>query len=496
MRALALVHPGTVATPASDGAVIHAAMTFLEARGYAIELAPPIVPSLPMRERDVYLRKALPSFDAFLTTPAFPDPFLHAKRPRGVYVPLGELPREANVSRAIATSTMRDDSWLVTCRGDLAVLQALYNDFPPEVKLLTPSAHAATRDQSTEQLRHSLLASDRQPERLVVYCGRVMPEKNVLEAASAVLEASERCGVTVRMVIAGPFVPALPHDVETEGNAYTYLSDLVRTVSSEPSLLHIGELPHSSALALLMAADVVVNLSTHRDENFGFAQWEAASSGTSVITTHWGGLADVSLSYSNASTVPALASGWGVSPDHASAVEAIVGALAEPRHAKAPSAAEPECLPRKLGHWRRRRVAAELSTFGARLNALVPPWTPEDSVTAAAFDPVQRFKYQHDDAWAIKRLAVAYGATDVSRPRPVSDLRVSDGLVLDDNMACAGGSVWSKPFPVTDQQQLILRALMRRPRKMMTFPDAAFDDIHFLAGIGLVTAHDDEVATP
>src|SRR5207237_9139361 len=48
----------------------------------------------------------------------------------------------------------------------------------------------------------------------------------------------------------------------------------------------------SELAELYGAADIFASLTLHHDENFGFAQVEAMSSGLPVVCTDWGGLKD------------------------------------------------------------------------------------------------------------------------------------------------------------------------------------------------------------
>jgi glycosyltransferase involved in cell wall biosynthesis len=120
---------------------------------------------------------------------------------------------------------------------------------------------------------------------LLVYCGRLDPEKRV----DLLLHLLARLGdPQVKLVLVGAFEPT------AEGAAYReHLQLLAQELGVARRLHWLGYLRGAALAAVVRRADLLVNLTVNHDETFGLAQAEALMLGTPVLGACWGGLKDV-----------------------------------------------------------------------------------------------------------------------------------------------------------------------------------------------------------
>ena len=77
------------------------------------------------------------------------------------------------------------------------------------------------------------------------------------------------------------------------GNGLTEtFRELLRAEQLEERVLFWGNLPREGIPRVLGAADIGINLTLNRDENFGYSTVEAMAASLPVIGTDWGGLKD------------------------------------------------------------------------------------------------------------------------------------------------------------------------------------------------------------
>jgi glycosyltransferase involved in cell wall biosynthesis len=131
-------------------------------------------------------------------------------------------------------------------------------------------------------------------DKILLYSGRLTIEKN-LHTLFRIFSVLQDLVPNVHLVIAGepwnvPFTALGIYPVSITATLLRLMDDL----QINKSQVHLIGRKNTSQLRDLYAiADLLVNLTLHHDENFGFAQVEAMACGTPVVGTSWGGLKDV-----------------------------------------------------------------------------------------------------------------------------------------------------------------------------------------------------------
>lgn len=137
--------------------------------------------------------------------------------------------------------------------------------------------------------------------RLVVYLGRLIPEKGIREMLQAMRTVREKCPDAV-LLLAG------------EGPMLDELRSL-----DQDGVFFVGALDHAKALSLLQQADAFCMPSY--SEGFSTVVLEAAALGTFIVTTPVGGTAEL---------LDADYPGLVASPDPASVADVLIQALSDP----------------------------------------------------------------------------------------------------------------------------------------------------------------------
>ena len=162
-------------------------------------------------------------------------------------------------------------------------------------------------------------------EKVLLYSGRISLEKNihtVLKTFRVVLNVVP----DARLVIAGGELnlPFRELGVLSIGIKRT-LGRLCRQLGIESGRVSFtGKLAPDDLRALYGAADVLINLTLHHDENFGYAQVEAMACGLPVVGSAWGGLKDTVTNGVTGVQVPAVVTAAGVKVDWWSAANSVV----------------------------------------------------------------------------------------------------------------------------------------------------------------------------
>lgn len=227
------------------------------------------------------------------------EPLLRARAAAAVDVPcvllaLGAFPRGAlSIRRVLSLLTTRDRI-VVTSSADAALARAFLDN--ARVVHVPLSYDAAVYGAATAQARHATRASlgCTEASALLMYSGRLTLEKNV-HSVLRVFAAVSQLVPDAHLVIAGPVLDVPFHEFGVYPVSFSRtLAHVMSALALAPERVHLlGPVNDAERLqALYGAADLMINLTLHHDENFGLVQVEAAACGTPTVGTAWGGLRD------------------------------------------------------------------------------------------------------------------------------------------------------------------------------------------------------------
>lgn len=132
-------------------------------------------------------------------------------------------------------------------------------------------------------------------ELLILYSGRLSYQKNIYHTLFAIRDFLKLSSQKVRFVMAGPMDDLGMPYVGRSGplgafygqflNAKEALSDYFE----KGIFSNLGNVQQENLKGLYCAADILINLSTHNDEDYGMAPAEALCCGCPAILSNWGG---------------------------------------------------------------------------------------------------------------------------------------------------------------------------------------------------------------
>ena len=179
------------------------------------------------------------------------------------------------------------------CSGDVEIAARVFKNCQARILpfVFDESTFHPVQKSQREALKTEL--GFQKSDRILLYAGRVTLEKN-LHTLLRVFSIVQQRFPDVHLVIVGDlaYVPfrefgVFPVDIMSVIN-----KPLTELQLNTERIHFVGAKNPAQLRDYYIIADVLVNLTLHHDENFGFAQVEAMACGTPVIGTKWGGLKD------------------------------------------------------------------------------------------------------------------------------------------------------------------------------------------------------------
>ncbi len=217
--------------------------------------------------------------------------------------------------------------------------------------VVTPGLRIRPTHQIDRQAARAFLGLP-QADRIVLYAGRLSPEKGVAYVLRAFPEVIAACP-DARLVLVG------------DGPQRTELTGLARTLGVEGAVLFAGMQPHESVIRYMRAADLFVFPSLR--EVFGIALLEAMSCGLPVVASNVMGIPSIVEDPANGRLVPP--------GDAAALANRITGYLRAPAEraalagrnmSKAAEYAIPRIVDRLLAVWDQAAAARRTRRSGQR----------------------------------------------------------------------------------------------------------------------------------
>jgi glycosyltransferase involved in cell wall biosynthesis len=207
---------------------------------------------------------------------------------------MGSMSRGA-AEMALWSRYLKSTDMLVgNCDGDVGITEKFFkNACIRKIPFAYDDSTFYPVDEQREQAIRAELGF--QPDdRILLYSGRITIEKN-LHTLFRIFSVLQDLVPNIHLVVVGepyniPFSALGMYPVSVSGTLMRLMDDL----QLNKSQVHlIGRKGAAQLRDLYAISDLLVNLTLHHDENFGFAQVEAMACGTPVIGTSWGGLKDV-----------------------------------------------------------------------------------------------------------------------------------------------------------------------------------------------------------
>jgi glycosyltransferase involved in cell wall biosynthesis len=206
---------------------------------------------------------------------------------------LGTMSRGAMNLVNAAQYLKSTDVLVGNCEADLEIAKKFFRN--AKTRLLPFEFDESAYYPLDEEQRKTIKAEMgfNEDARILLYVGRLTLEKNIhtlLKIASTL----QRVIPNLYLVVVGQFVNVPFSELGVYSlNIESTLMKLIDKLNIPSDRIRlIGSKNPAQLRDIYNIADVLVNMTIHHDENFGYSQVESMACGTPVIGTSWGGLKD------------------------------------------------------------------------------------------------------------------------------------------------------------------------------------------------------------
>src|SRR5262249_33854666 len=243
---------------------------------------------------------------------------------------VGTMSRGAMDIAPVTRYLKSTDILVGNCTGDIEILRKFFTG--AQIRNLPFAFDESAFYPADEDERQAIKAKMgfKKADKILLYSGRVTIEKN-LHTVLKLFSALKNLIPDLHLVVAGQFRDNPFHEfgVYSVNIAGTF-AQLVHELRLKPNCVHfVGSKSAAQLRDIYVVADVLVNMTLHHDENFGFAQVEATACGTPVVGTSWGGLKDSIKDGETGYQVSAVVTGSGIKVNWWEAINRIVYLLTD-----------------------------------------------------------------------------------------------------------------------------------------------------------------------
>jgi glycosyltransferase involved in cell wall biosynthesis len=185
----------------------------------------------------------------------------------------------------------KSDMFIVECNSDKLIAEKCINKNGPKIILL-PLAYDKNifYKSSKRDCRIDLGLND--DDKYLLYVGRLIAPKNI-HLVLKILYDLKGSNNKIKLIIIGEYEDYLYFNWISKIEYKNYITTLIQKWDLFENIIFIGKIDEDYILQkYYCASDIVINLSTLIDENFGYSNIEALACGTPVVSTLWGGFKD------------------------------------------------------------------------------------------------------------------------------------------------------------------------------------------------------------
>ena len=241
---------------------------------------------------------------------------------------MGTMSRGAMELAPLAAHLKSTDVLVGNCTADLEIARKFFSNaqmrmmpFAVDDSVFYPADEAERRKIKTE-------LGFAEDDRILLYAGRITIEKNV-HTVLRIFSILQDLVPNLHLIVAGELlnIPFACMGIYSLSMTSTVIK-LIRELDLNSESIHfVGRKSAAQLRDLYAVSDVLVNLTLHHDENFGYSQVEAMACGTPVVGTKWGGLKDTILHGESGYQVSTVVTGSGVKANWWEAINRIVSLL-------------------------------------------------------------------------------------------------------------------------------------------------------------------------